>query len=779
MGLFSTKKKTVVQTSVSRMIEDSDIKSTQQSAVVEYVLQSTTQVDSDIATMSLPDRLMQAHANSIVAKMDKFYRYAKSGQYYYGLPKASVVLPNANALTSKVKDILDAEYQADVTVEYALIGEPNHLHMAWVELIKQFLYNPETNELERLSALQGTPCYLDDLVVHYSKDTVTRVEDADYFRQYGIAATAGYTPIREANQDAEHSLSVEDAALSSDFARVTYGRMVGGKYTTETLDVDLSDYVVSYDTDNLEGMNETTGLASPLSSEDDYVMGCCTYTQSGKTYRKYFTYIYGSGAYPTLDDLYDTNESTGQYYPRIYARLDNTDLAADTLSDTEAYKSSVKAAKRLDLNWSEWVGQLHDNVEDTGNVQQAFVCLALPAHSKDPLIHEYMYGYFKKLYDSSETMRIDAVSKYETISVEYRENQAKQGASIVIEDEAFKQILNYSAIGSRYIQGKVAEVGEYAYKHGTAVIGTTRLGFISRTNTKTYHAYQYQVSETTYREVRVYGLSFTENVRGGNNTVSTGTSENLLVPIDKVMASEFSLRDRELLYSKGLHIVFNTLQVVKTKWYQSSVFKVVMFIAAVVMSVFTGGQSLTLYAVAMAALNAVVIGLALSALAKLAVKLGVDIKIITVVAVIAMAYAGYLSINNVKGVFDVSAKTLLNASNQALNFTQKIAEVEVANLNKDMSEFESAAKAKEDAMKEVQGMLSSPELIGSDLFMDKQIYTPNPLLNLYQSPNDYYTRTVHTGNPGAACYDLLSGYVDQALVLPKAEVTLANFIQGK
>ncbi|MFH4188729.1 hypothetical protein WAJ24_20385, partial [Acinetobacter baumannii] len=91
----------------------------------------------------------------------------------------------------------------------------------------------------------------------------------------------------------------------------------------------------------------------------------------------------------------------------------------------------------------------------------------------------------------------------------------------------------------------------------------------------------------TYREVRVYGLALTEQVSGGNATVSSGDSENLLTPIDRAMRNEFSSREREILYSKGLHIVLNTLQVVKTKWYMSGVFKVVMFIVAVVLSVFT------------------------------------------------------------------------------------------------------------------------------------------------------------------------------------------------
>ncbi|MDR8433932.1 hypothetical protein FPK63_23130, partial [Acinetobacter baumannii] len=91
----------------------------------------------------------------------------------------------------------------------------------------------------------------------------------------------------------------------------------------------------------------------------------------------------------------------------------------------------------------------------------------------------------------------------------------------------------------------------------------------------------YQITEKTYRVVSVYGLAFTEYVTGGNTGVSAGDSDSLFVPLDYSMTTEMTNRDYENVVAKSLHVVVNTLKVVKTKWYQTGVFKVVLFIAAV------------------------------------------------------------------------------------------------------------------------------------------------------------------------------------------------------
>ncbi|HDU7846660.1 hypothetical protein ABTD98_14030 [Acinetobacter baumannii] len=774
MGLFSTKKKTHVYTSVSRMIEDNDIRASSQTAVVEFVLKSTTQVESDVVALSLTDQIRESALNSLPAKMDKFFRYAKSGQYHYGLPKSSTVYANSNALSAEVQDILEKELGTAVQMSYARIGEPNYFHFAWKQLIELHGYDSQTNEIKGISAWEKFPCYLKDIVMVYTPDTLSRVIDTRYFDQWGISASAGYTPSRAPNPEALHTPYREDAEVSEDYAEIVYEyKDAQGVIHTKYQAITFEKYINSGDESAMEGMgDESTGTVNSVVSEADYVMGCGTYTKDGKQVRHYFTYVFGSGRYPSLDGIYESDEDTGQYYPRLYARLNNTNLADKKLKDTEAYKSSMRAAKKMDLTWNEWVNQIHESISDTGNIHQCFMMLALPANTDDQLTLKYVFKYFHKMYASSDMPRITATT--DAFKAEYSLYGVKEGAAIVIADEAFTQSLNYLAIGTRDIVGSIGEVGTYKMSRGKVL---DRSGFM-RINTLTYHSYCYQITKNTYREVRVYGLALTEQVSGGNATVSSGDSENLLIPIDRAMRNEFSSREREILYSKGLHIVLNTLQVVKTKWYMSGVFKVVMFIAAVVLSVFTGGQSITLYAVAMAAAQAVLIGLAITVLAKLAVKIGINVKIVAAIAIVAMIYAGYLSLSNTTGLFNASAGTVLQASNAALNFSAKVGEVQVKEIAKDKAEFETSAREKDEALKEAKEQLwQDPALIDASFFLEGSPPSSMPYLNLYQSPNDYYTRTVHSGNPAVSTLDMVSSYVEQALTLPNARQTL-KFLQG-
>lgn len=773
MGLFSSKKKTYVNTSVSRLVEDADIKLSNQTAVVEYVLNSSTQVDSNIDNLSLPDQIRTASMNSMPAKMDKFYHWAKGGQYHYGLPKASVVNQNFNALSGILQDILEHQVNGPVTMEYAQIGEPNYYHFTWKILKDTYAYDPTTNELVTLSTWEGHKCYLKDFVIHYSEGTSARVDDDTYFAQWGVAASAGFTPFRAANPKAVHTLYVHDTQTRHDFALVTYCyKDASGNEVTHSVELTYEQYFQSGDEAALPGMGEdANGHVGRIINEDDYVMGACTYAQGGKTHRLYFTYVFGSGVYPSLDNLYSPTETTGQFYPRLYARLGGDNLASRSLKGTAAYKSSVQAGKKLDLTWDEWVNQLHESAGEMGTVQQCFLFLGLAANSSDTLINQYMFRYFSKLYHSSTQPLVVGTSP--ELRLDYQNYLTKGGQSIVIKDNAFTQVLSYTGIGVRDCLGVVGEVGSYSMERGS-ILGGRRLLFKTSIG---YHAYRYQISANVYREVRVYGLALTEQVSGGHVTVSKGGSENLLVPIDKSMMDDFSAKDIELLYNKGLHVVFNTLQVVKSKWYTSGLFKVVLFIVAVVLSVVTGGQSLTLYTVAMAALQAIVIGLAITALAKLAVKLGVNVRIVAVLAVIAAIYGGYIHLSGTAGMFNASAMSMLRASNAAFSLSTKMSEQELKEIQKDKEDFLTTAKEKDEWLKQKQEALEfSPALVDSSLFLAKPMDS-TPYLNLYQSPDDYYTRTVHVGNVGPVSYELLSQYHAQALSLPTPNQTLA-FLQG-
>jgi hypothetical protein len=50
----------------------------------------------------------------------------------------------------------------------------------------------------------------------------------------------------------------------------------------------------------------------------------------------------------------------------------------------------------------------------------------------------------------------------------------------------------------------------------------------------------------------------------------------------------------------------------------------------------------------------------------------------------------------------------------------------------------------------------------------------NPRIIFGESPDDFYNRTVHSGNIGVASLDAISSFVAVALVLPKMNDTIGN-----
>ena len=229
--------------------------------------------------------------------------------------------------------------------------------------------------------------------------------------------------------------------------------------------------------------------------------------------------------------------------------------------------------------------------------------------------------------------------------------------SLVFAGNVYTQQISFSSIGYMDIEGTIGAVGSVQSGQGISnvTVGRKVKGLLYRPSaTSSYHYYRKQLTATTYREVRVYSLSSTEVVQGGYSTTASGDSENLLIPLDLAVNHEFNPRQLEELYTKSMYVVLNTIKVVKTKWYQTGVFKAIMFIVAVVVSYFfpPGGAAVwTWTAAAYAVVQAVVISLVISLVVKLLVSLGVNVGIAAaIVAIASLIYGGYLAFTKTTSV---------------------------------------------------------------------------------------------------------------------------------
>jgi hypothetical protein len=74
-----------------------------------------------------------------------------------------------------------------------------------------------------------------------------------------------------------------------------------------------------------------------------------------------------------------------------------------------------------------------------------------------------------------------------------------------------------------------------------------------------------------------------------------------------------------------------------------------------------------------------------------------------------------------------------------------------------------------DALADANKLLDTNGVIDPLMFTSLDIY-----YDPTETPQEYYERTVHTGNPGAVAYDVLHRYVDMMLDLDFVEKRLTN-----
>ncbi len=783
MGLFKTKKKTIVNTSVSRMVADEDIVPSNKMAVLDYTLSqgsSSTRLSSE----SLTDYLIKATTNNVVARTRKARNYAKKDTYYYGLPKSSMVILEGVDIKEAVTDVLDSMYPEGVIVKDAYFGPMNNFYFLRPILQQKYGYNYDTNELVEESRRIGFPCYMESAQIVYSKYTDMAIVDPDTLMQYGESAEAGYTPFRPANPKATQVPWQRNGERDYDVAIVTVVYSENGTRKTYQLVIDYLEFESSSKPPE-EGLDETDtdkidpDAVAPYKPKgidgSDFYQANYEYTKNGVSHKETFIYLYGSGVNSKLDNLFKKGDPFGEYIPRIYARLGGRKLTDDEFKDTPEYKAMVGICRQMGMNWENWVDEVHKSVGSLDNVTQIYMTYSLPANTTDPLIQSYLFSYFESIYGKLPDVTPD--TNFGDLKREFIAGGSKQGQAYEISDKGYTQRVNFDAISYVDVSGSIGKVGTTESGTENRVVQVGRVGSTSRFrpySSVTMHYYRKQLTTTTYREYQVYGLTLEEIVQGGDFTRAAGTSEELLLPIDISIDHGFSMRELELLYSKAMYLVLNTLQVVKTKWYQTSIFKIIMIVIAVILSYFfppAGIAVWTWMAATYAVIQAVVIGLLIQLAVKLLVKLGVDVgTAAAVLAVVALMYGGFTALTKTTGFAGMNTVQLLQVSSQAFNASSqgfalqtKAAIKEFNSLMTDLTEEQKELQRKAREL----GMGNHGPLI---------MFEP-PIsigVRMGESPDDYFERSIHTTNLASTVYSLVESYVDTGLQLPTSTGILRN-----
>lgn len=753
MGLFGSKKVTTVGTTVSRVIDDGALPNAIRTGVLQTYLGQPPQ--------DLTQNILEHAISSIGVRAERMYTYAKD-HYIHGLPSGSAHL--AIQGRDETQAILDQIEGQSVLIDYYQYGPPNALHIGWIKLLAEHGWNPETNELPALSTSIGKTVYLEDMVIVVP--SIAEMEP-EAIAQWGRPPRAGKRPGRNYSAAIGNMLAHtpihEDPQVSEEHILVKYcwqdiGYIGEGDNQTIGTVLHIDSFTIS-----LSGYNEQADYAHAKYSVNGVV--------------KYWIYRIGSGTYPILDTVHDQPVTTGSFFPFAYFRYEKKSEIEDT--STEAYKTSKKLVKYLGMDYDS-VAEAIDENPDIANVEQAMLTLAIPANTEHALERRYLYQFFDNWFSASgaqfSSNTESAIQRHFSMNPDLTKN------SIVIQDKRFKMALHNAGIYKKRVAGSIGDTGSYDSGITETNIAITYLVVVDDNGTtqeqvqtvpvKT-HYYRYQNSEATYDEIQVVGLKMLYHVFGQYTVTADDDDDILLIPIDRSITEEFSIPEREILYSRGLHFVFNSVVVTSVKWYQTGFFQFVMIVVAVVITVVSMGSSVSTLAAAIASGSAAAIaaaawillqdilwGLVISYAFKLFAEV-VGVRIALIIALVAVLYGGAVALQNgsVKGA--PWAEELLTLGTGLAKGTQAYTEDLIGSLIGEANEFQKYMEEQTKLLDSANELLENNSLI-------------SPFIIYGESPDDYYNRTIHSGNIGVLGLDAISSYVDSALTLPKLHETIGN-----
>lgn len=293
-----------------------------------------------------------------------------------------------------------------------------------------------------------------------------------------------------------------------------------------------------------------------------------------------------------------------------------------------------------------------DMVESLGdaNLDNAYVWTGLPISNTDQASIEVMFKTFDYLASGSGNISV-SISQ---LSMNYNFSITKTSHSGKIMDVG---TYSKSLTGTDAPESSDSEGGYSSGEYSTLTL-------------------RYQGSETEWRQIVITNYVNTYTVSGHSFTTYLTSSKDtarLIIPLDVLN----SLRYREyvVVFESSLSMICYSITVVKMKWYQTGIFKIVLMIVMVIIAIYTGYFDPETFAASLSSMTATQVGTAV--LQAVAVSVGIQMllralgpklgALAAIIAIIALAATGNLgmSLDGMKGYLS-TASAILSTMDQAM-----------------------------------------------------------------------------------------------------------------
>ena len=343
---------------------------------------------------------------------------------------------------------------------------------------------------------------------------------------------------------------------------------------------------------------------------------------------KIHIYKFGSGN-ATLDAMFGTTYTGPQYLPIIPIRLNNQ-FISDT-SATVLYPLAKKAMKRaIGANFDDIEASIADNA-NLGHIDYAYAMFGVSLNTKENTCRKYIYKFFKGILDDPNLVSPGDYTQY-LLDLQAAEdsvtawNAWRDSVSPGVEPVK----LPYPVVPIRKV--KISSSGSHVNYHieilwntivetvGTGLIiptakagdvwitvatGLSRTQYARMTNYATqkvdlvsliysdqHTTINWQETDNTWRKLVITGLVHRNFIYGVNSVFITAAEaladldeSGFIIPLNEDLYRSMGMKDKTQMATASCFLVFNCYQTVKQKWYQSDLFKYLLIVVTVVISV--------------------------------------------------------------------------------------------------------------------------------------------------------------------------------------------------
>lgn len=632
MGLFSSKKTYVSSTLYNLAGEVADRPNYMKSLVVGNVISNSS--------FSVSETLRSGYLNGPGMRLKSFFKWAEDNYTAVGVPGGS--LGGRTELDYAVlQDEIPTGAGESVLVQFAEVGVSEYSYWAeqWM-----FLNYPELIDTGWVSDFNESTGEIDITFADLTQASFTPsgfVKGAVYiYANYMLAYGAGADPVVPGNE-------ITITPATDPFPSTTGWTLVSNTTTAVEANTQqvwvyektvymgqepdpLTDYTYS-----IKSTMTFTELRDPANAilSRKHKTDTQKIIHNGWSVPRMFIYRIGSGN-AVLDQMVYAEANDGEYVPFIPIRVDNKFISPT--HQPVVYEQAKKAFRRTGGgNFDDMVEKIAEN-EDLGDIDYAYVMYGVPLNVLDNTSREYLYRYFDKLRLSQTTSNAEyaawqaSMSSYDnSVSTwnQWKDAQyvgeteplfgappptlevrpAKPESYVHIRGPGsfnanvniklqWQSIQETTGTGLKKVGAKKGEVWLQVEPLPPGAPDKIRLpggGVFNRVREdNSAFSINWQIDENNWKSLLVIGAVHENLIYNGKSVRITGKEaledaeeSGFLVPIHYATLDQMRLVDYTQMSTHCTFVVFNSYKVVKKKWYQTGIFKILVIVALIALTI--------------------------------------------------------------------------------------------------------------------------------------------------------------------------------------------------